>query len=283
VRTATLEQPIGRCKIRSAELPEKSATGTREPFAALPHALRKDPRLKGHDKAILLAAALLEYARAGASCFPSNRRLADDLGCAPRTVQLALAALKRTGWVRVELGADTPTGRRIVLVWREADCAPSPPPVARPGAQPVAPEGRMRENEERPGVGSGFVSPPPPAGEPAEPDLATLHQWAEGSDPILRRIARARLAELDQGAGAVAVPPPVPPLVPVVAPRPEPQVHAPAASPRPVRVGPLRPGPRLPIPAIPPSQRHQGLGHVLEPLAGPEPAPVLPVWITRSP
>ena len=33
---------------------------TQLPFAALPHDLRKDPRLRGKDKAILLAAALLE-------------------------------------------------------------------------------------------------------------------------------------------------------------------------------------------------------------------------------
>src|SRR4051812_15185070 len=100
--------------VRAKSPPRKTSL----PFAALPHDLRKDPALRGHDKAKLLAAALLEYARDKPSCFPSNRRLAEDLGCSPRTVQLALAALQRAGWIRVEQGGD---GRRIWLTWREAD------------------------------------------------------------------------------------------------------------------------------------------------------------------
>src|SRR5437763_4721 len=111
---------------------ESGACKTVVGFAALPHALRRDPALRGHDKAVLLAAALLEYARGKPSCWVSNRRLAEDLGCTPRTIQLALAALRGAGWVRVELGTDTPTGRRLVLVWREADCAPPSLPVAHP-------------------------------------------------------------------------------------------------------------------------------------------------------
>src|SRR3954452_6611953 len=138
-------------KPRPSSQPGKlsQASGCR-PFAALPHDLRKDPALRGHDKAILLAAALLEYARDKPSCWPSNRRLAEDLGCSPRTVQLALAALREAGWIRMELGADVPTGRRLVLTWREIDCAPSPLPVAPHPAQSVAPEWRQRENQDPP-------------------------------------------------------------------------------------------------------------------------------------
>jgi hypothetical protein len=167
-------------------------------FSMLPHDLRKDPDLKGHDKAILLAAALLEYARKKASCWPSNRTLAEDLGCCVRTVQLALRALQAAGWIRIEYGADNPTGRLIILVWREAHCAPSRGPIAPPPAAPVAPEAAHQKEREkkRPVTAAGFEGPPPPAGEPEEPDLATLHQWAEGSDHVLRRIALARLEEL---------------------------------------------------------------------------------------
>src|SRR3954471_11635759 len=127
-------------KPRPSSQPGKlsQASGCR-PFAALPHDLRKDPALRGHDKAILLAAALLEYARDKPSCWPSNRRLAEDLGCSPRTVQLALAALRSAGWVRVEMGADSPTGRRIWLAWREADCAPPPKSDVAPPLKPAAP------------------------------------------------------------------------------------------------------------------------------------------------
>jgi Helix-turn-helix domain len=179
------------------------------PFAALPHELRKDPALRGKDKAILLAAALLEYARDKPSCWPSNARLAMDLGCCPRTVQLALRDLQRAGWVRVELGADNPTGRLIILVWREADCAPPSPPVARPPMTPVARECRSEGEEKRPESAAGHESPPPPAGDGGEePDLATLHQWAEGNDPILRKIARNRLDELARAAAEAAGPAP---------------------------------------------------------------------------
>src|SRR3954464_583506 len=130
-------------KPRPSSQPGKlsQASGCR-PFAALPHDLRKDPALRGHDKAILLAAVLLEYARDKPSCFPSNRRLAEDLACSPRTVQLALAALQRAGWIRVEQEGE---GRRIWLTWREADCAPAPKPVAPDWAQAVAPELRREE------------------------------------------------------------------------------------------------------------------------------------------
>jgi hypothetical protein len=95
------------------------------PFAALPHQLRKDPRLKGNRTAIVLAAALLEYARAGDSCWPSNRRLAEDLGCCLQTIRNALAALQDAGWVHVELGAGNPTGRLIHLTWRAEQATPS--------------------------------------------------------------------------------------------------------------------------------------------------------------
>src|SRR5512135_2058674 len=88
------------------------------PFAALPHELRKDPRLKGNRTAIVLAAALLEYARSKPSCYPSNARLAEDLGVCQQTIRNALAALVAAGWVKVVLGPDQPNGRTIWLCWR---------------------------------------------------------------------------------------------------------------------------------------------------------------------
>src|SRR5512135_1935068 len=90
------------------------------PFAALPHQLRKDPRLKGNRTAIVLAAALLEYAPGSKpSCYPTNATLASDLGCSESTVRAALAALRAAGWIRVVLGPRQPNGRRIWLCWRE--------------------------------------------------------------------------------------------------------------------------------------------------------------------
>ena len=117
------------------------------PFAALPHELRKDPRLKGNRTAIVLAAALLEYARARDSCWPSNRRLAEDLGCCQQTVRNALAALQAAGWVRVVYGAGNPTGRVIWLTWRAGRVIPSTPsnrldpPLKAAGGPPLKPVG----------------------------------------------------------------------------------------------------------------------------------------------
>ena len=133
-------------------MPLPGATTQSLPFAALPHELRKDPRLKGNRTAIVLAAALLEYARARDSCWPSNRRLAEDLGCCQQTVRNALAALQAAGWVRVEHGASNPTGRVIWLTWRAGRVIPPTPSkrldlplktAGEPPPKPVGPESRI--------------------------------------------------------------------------------------------------------------------------------------------
>ena len=159
--------PTTRCSTPAAaprtgwgdSAPWGTQSNTSIPFAALPHALRKDPRLKGNRTAIVLAAALLEYARARDSCWPSNRRLAEDLGCCHQTIRNALAALQAAGWVRVEHGASNPTGRIIWLTWR-AKQATSPnrldPPLKPAGGiplKPVEPEVKIvvvEEQEELP-------------------------------------------------------------------------------------------------------------------------------------
>src|SRR5512135_3568618 len=139
--------------------PRGTQSKTSVPFAALPHELRKDPQLKGNRTAIVLAAALLEYARARDSCWPSNRRLAEDLGCCPQTIRNALAALQAAGWVRVEHGASNPTGRVIWLTWRAKQATPPnrlDPPLKPAGGiplKPVEPEAKIvvvEEQEESP-------------------------------------------------------------------------------------------------------------------------------------
>jgi hypothetical protein len=156
------------------------------PFAALPHELRKDPRLKGNRTAVVLAAALLEYARDGAHCWPSNRRLAEDLGVCQQTVRNALATLQAAGWCRVEHGVGNPTGRLIWLCWRglpeatfcsakgkaELPVLTTPTPSNRLGhplkpvggtpLKPVGPEARnvIVEPREEPDTGAGARSRP---------------------------------------------------------------------------------------------------------------------------
>jgi hypothetical protein len=285
VRSGNVADPSHSRKGSSDDPPPKSPTvpATR-PFAALPHDLREDPALRGRDKAPLLAAALLEYARGKTSCWPSNRRLAEDLGCSPRTVQLALADLRRAGWVRVELGADTPTGRRIVLMWREADCAPSPAPVAPPQAPAVAPEVRRGREGDRPGGGSGREGPPPPSGEGAgEPpasaeDLARFRGWAAAPDAVLARFGRSalRLAGVVEPAAARAEPGPTGGPTVVASPLP-----AAASGPPPGAGIASRPA-RHRRSAVAPSRRRQGPRHWLERAVGQGQAPpVLEVWMTR--
>ena len=144
--------PADRTGIQCAPRQDPGAKTQSLPFAALPHELRKDPRLKGNRTAIVLAAALLEYARARDSCWPSNRRLAEDLGCCQQTVRNALAALQAAGWVRVEHGASNPTGRVIWLTWRAGRVIPPTPSnrldlplktAGEPPLKPVGPESRI--------------------------------------------------------------------------------------------------------------------------------------------
>src|SRR5512135_2332265 len=98
---------------------QDSGAKTQLPFAALPHDLRKDPRLKRNRTAIVLAAALLEYAPGvKPSCYPTNARLASDLGCCEQTIRNALADLQSAGWIRIARGSNQPNGRRIWLTWR---------------------------------------------------------------------------------------------------------------------------------------------------------------------
>src|SRR5687767_13494895 len=101
--TSTVRPPLGAVKPTLA-------------FAAVPHELRRDPRL--NPRAVVLAATLLEYARSKPSCWPSNGRLARDMHCSERTVRYALASLQAAGWAIVRRDADNRTGRLIVLAWR---------------------------------------------------------------------------------------------------------------------------------------------------------------------
>ncbi len=156
--------------------PDSGAKTQSLPFAALPHALRKDPRLRGKHTAVTLAAALLEYACERASCYPTNARLAADLGCSQSTIRANLALLRDAGWVRVELGPHQPNGRRIWLGWRGADpdreALRQVPDPRRSTGTPRQPTGghrqpvggkevRRREESEERNV-TDFISPPNP-------------------------------------------------------------------------------------------------------------------------
>jgi hypothetical protein len=178
-------QPTDRCKGRfdpSTGISSDAPTTTRFtrrtrrrtkthtlPYSALPHALREDPRLRRKDKAILLAAALLQYACDKPSCYPSNARLAADLNCCYRSVQYALAQLRDAGWIAVEQG---PGGRVVHLLWLKR------PPcngLHTPPCNGLHPKKKKEEEKER---NVTNVPPPertaPPLRRPQELPPATL-------------------------------------------------------------------------------------------------------------
>ena len=133
----------------SQGVPDHSTRPTNRPgFAAVPHDLTDDRRLTPIDKVLILV--LLRYARSKSYCWPSVRTLAEDIDRSIRTVQYALKRLAEAGWI-ASRPASNPTGRVIVLVWRETSQTVAPPPVQSaysqglPRTQPVAPE---LENEE---------------------------------------------------------------------------------------------------------------------------------------
>jgi DNA-binding transcriptional MocR family regulator len=168
---------------------------TARPFAALPHDLIADARLKATD--VRLAGIILRYARAKATCWPSVGTLAADLARCERTVQYALKRLADAGWITSRPDPN-PTGRVLVLAWREPRCTP---PVQRPYSQglprphAVAPEsekGRERE-------GSALAKEQRKAPERPMTHAELLAQYTEigwlgrpSGDP-LRRIAERAL------------------------------------------------------------------------------------------
>ena len=156
------------------------------PFSALPHALRRDPRLKGNQTAIVLAATLLEYARNQPSCYPTNSTLAENMGVCVTTVRNALTALVRAGWIRLELGPVQPNGRTIWLCWRETNSVPQMSDThqsAAPDPQPAAPTTQPVETPAQ------QVEPPPqppePHTQPVAPKLRNSREENEQRNVVL--------------------------------------------------------------------------------------------------
>ena len=148
--------------------------GRVRPFAALPHDLVSDPRLKPID--LKLVAVLLRYAQAKATCWPSVATLGLDIGRAVRTVQYALKRLIGAGWLDSR-PASNPTGRVLVLSWRVP--ADGTPPVQRPysqGLPRVAPEAKNPPpGEERQGSALAGKGAEKPRAEPEK----TPEEWAD--------------------------------------------------------------------------------------------------------
>ena len=181
------------------------------PFAALPLGALRDPRLIPTD--VLLLGILLGYARASSTCWPAVATLMADIRKSRRTVQLSLARLKAAGWL-AERPAENPTGRVIVLAWREGAQAPASTgrkATPTPGAQPKPPEWKMQREIEVASPGSGQKPGPPPSPRVMTPAETRAHYEAAGwldrpeSDP-LRRLAERRLVAALGGSGGLVEP-----------------------------------------------------------------------------
>lgn len=94
------------------------------PYSQVLHEIIRDPNLEDRD--VRLVCLLLEYAKDRAHCWPSVKRLADDLRCSERSVQLALRRLASAGWVET-MPDSNPTGRVIILKWRCTSSTAKPP------------------------------------------------------------------------------------------------------------------------------------------------------------
>ncbi|WP_435016205.1 helix-turn-helix domain-containing protein [Tundrisphaera sp. TA3] len=160
------------------------------PFAAVPHALAEDARLKPIDLAV--ARAILKHARADDHAWPSVATLARQVGRTRRTVQFALRRLEGAGWIAAE-PAGNPTGRVLVLTWRRdggatlgAGEAPSmaPPPAQAPAPERDVPVTRLKDREPaRARTVSRPRPEPAPIPEPSAPAAPPIPE-AQVPEPV---------------------------------------------------------------------------------------------------
>lgn len=145
---------------RGAHFQPRSDMAAKKSFSQVPHEIYHDERLKFIDSALI--GILLQFARQSSVAWPSVETLAKLLRRSVRTIQYSLRRLIDTEWIAIR-PADNPTGRVIVLVWREKrrefvnsipytqglprpNPVPAPPPVQKkvasnpPPTQSVAPE-----------------------------------------------------------------------------------------------------------------------------------------------
>jgi hypothetical protein len=195
--------PIGVCAPFARDTTRRPGQSTARPFAALPHDLIADGRLKATD--VRLAGIVMRYARAKATCWPSVKTLASDLGRCERTVQLALKRLREAGWIGSRPDPN-PTGRVLILLWREARCAPPaqrPYSQGLPRANAIAPESEKRE--ERKGSALATKQTKAPERPMTHAELLSWYGdvgWLKlpASDPLRRIAERA----LERAVGATA-------------------------------------------------------------------------------
>lgn len=95
--------------------------------------------------AMRLMVALEQHCRTDPSGFPSNRRLAVEVGCSPRRVRSGLEELEKAGWIRRVIDPKNRSREEIVMI-RRLD--PGMPIGSREGVGRKRPRGRTKTSGE---------------------------------------------------------------------------------------------------------------------------------------
>lgn len=189
------------------------------PFDPIPRDLRNDRRLTDGD--VRLAAALIGYARNKADCWPSNARLASELGVTPRTIRNRLRRLEGAEWFRCIPDDGNRTGRRILLCWR----LPEPPEgrmsVSPPPREAVSPEGYRvvteKKSSGREARETRRPEPPaiPPPSVPSHPPSSLRPPARPQRDPGPSPVFRSTPAPENPPEGVLGPSPSDPPRPPL--------------------------------------------------------------------
>jgi hypothetical protein len=156
---------------RGESVPRGTQYHTGVPFAALPHDIAADPRLSPTDLRVL--AALFYFARADASCWPTDEAIAARVHRHPGTVRRALRRLEGLGYLRREVTRENHTGRLIHLTCKEPDW-PRPVPVPTPerrrtGGSSAGARRRRRDHRKNAGPRTGWALGTITTRDPSDP------------------------------------------------------------------------------------------------------------------
>jgi hypothetical protein len=159
--------------------PDKHRPGKFSPRSSSPptgpdpglDALLADPALSCTAK--LVAAALARHWAWGLKslCWPADRSIAARIGRSVGQVQRGLRELESVGLLRREKTAETPTGRRLVLLWRVAGVSVGAQPDCSSARSGPCASARSKDRNREAGTEPENSDPPPrPRPEPiAEP------------------------------------------------------------------------------------------------------------------
>lgn len=129
---------------------DRHVTNEPTPFAMVPEALLFDPEMS--DKACRLYGVLRRHGDDPANCYPSKRRLADLMGCAPASLNRPLNELEGSGWIervpRVDDRGQTSNGYHVRLAPRTSSAPPSLENDGGPRAEAMGPIAQERAERE---------------------------------------------------------------------------------------------------------------------------------------